>query len=123
MSYLLVELYHLMLPQQSSNNQVITLPILGEIFLSVINDRICANRSSIAHAYSAKAPWHAPNTSSPGLNWITFLPTASTWPATSRPSRVSFGLSSPNSKRPMYGLPLISLLADNFDRVVLACRS
>src|SRR3990172_5805032 len=31
---------------------------------------------------------------SPGLNWVTFLPTASTWPATSRPGRVIFGLRS-----------------------------
>jgi hypothetical protein len=32
-------------------------------------------------AYSAKAPRHVPNTSSPGLNCVTLLPTASTWPA------------------------------------------
>src|SRR6516165_2151017 len=30
---------------------------------------------SEAHAYSAKAPRHEPNTQSPGLNWITVLPT------------------------------------------------
>src|SRR5271166_2048619 len=75
-----------------------------------------------AHTYSAKAPWqwiqtcapescgsliHEPNTSSPGLNCVTFLPTASTWPATSTPSRVIFGLVSPDIARTTYGLPLI----------------
>src|SRR5438445_10359534 len=48
------------------------------------------NADSEAHTYSAKAPLQVPNTASPGLNWVTFLPTASTWPATSTPSRVSF---------------------------------
>src|SRR5713101_7959892 len=37
----------------------------------------------VVHAYSAKAPRHEPNTSSPGLNCVTLLPTASTSPATS----------------------------------------
>src|SRR5713101_5164859 len=55
----------------------------------------------------AKAPPHAPNTSSPGLNCVTFLPTASTWPATSRPGRAIVGLRSPNSMRRLYGLPFI----------------
>src|SRR6516162_9267814 len=77
------------------------------------------NVDSGAHAYSAKAPWqtqtltleacgsriHTPNTSSPGLNCVTSLPTASTWPATSTPSRVTFGLRSPVRMRPLYGLP------------------
>src|ERR1700751_409374 len=69
-----------------------------------------ANVDSGAHAYSAKAPWqtqtptleacgsrmHAPNSSSPGLNWVTLLPTASTWPATSTPSRVTFRFAKPS---------------------------
>src|SRR5579859_223512 len=33
----------------SSKNQVITLPILGEIFLSVINDLVCPNRAHHVH--------------------------------------------------------------------------
>src|SRR5271166_5848270 len=80
------------------------------------------NVDSGAQTYSAKAPWqwtqtaapescgsltHEPNTSSPGLNCVTFLPTASILPATSRPGRVSFGLRSPNSMRALYGLPFI----------------
>src|SRR5206468_5173624 len=54
---------------------------------------------SEGHAYSAREPRQVPNTSSPGLNCVTFLPTASTWPATSRPSRVSLGLRNPKIKR------------------------
>ena len=50
---------------------------------------------SEAHTYSAKAPWQVPNTSSPGLNWVTFLPTASTWPATSTPNRVILWFAQP----------------------------
>src|ERR1039457_6492176 len=65
------------------------------------------NAASEVHAYSAKAPRHVPNTASPGLNWVTFLPTASTWPATSAPSRVTFGLRSPAGMRTAYGVPLI----------------
>src|SRR4030095_1091618 len=38
-------------------------------------------RSARAHTYSAKAPVFPPNTSSPCLNCVTFLPTASTVPA------------------------------------------
>jgi hypothetical protein len=38
---------------------------------------------SEAHAYSARAPRHVPKTESAGLNRVTFLPTTSTWPATS----------------------------------------
>src|SRR5215472_14813306 len=38
------------------------------------------NAASEAHVYSAKAPLHVPNTASPGLNCVTLLPTASTWP-------------------------------------------
>src|SRR3984893_14210945 len=62
---------------------------------------------SQVHAYSANAPRHVPNTASPGLNWVTFLPTASTWPATSTPSCLIFGLRSPSSKRTRYGPPVI----------------
>ena len=47
------------------------------------------NADSEVHTYSAKAPRHEPNTSSPGLNCVTFLPTASTSPATSTPNRVT----------------------------------
>src|ERR1035438_9199058 len=65
------------------------------------------NADSEVHAYSANAPRHVPNTSSLGLNWVTFLPTASTWPATSTPSRVTFGLRRPVIMRTKYGVPLI----------------
>src|SRR5215472_11938812 len=41
------------------------------------------NADSEAHAYSARARRHVPKTGSPGLNRVTFLPTTSTWPATS----------------------------------------
>jgi len=37
---------------------------------------------SEVHTYSANAPPHEPNTSLPGLNCVTFLPSASTSPAT-----------------------------------------
>src|SRR6266568_354213 len=63
------------------------------------------NADSGAHTYSAKAPLQVPNTASPGLNWVTFLPTASTWPATSWPIRVSFGLRRPVIMRTMYDVP------------------
>src|SRR5271157_2785438 len=65
------------------------------------------NDDSEVRAYSAKAPRHEPNTSSPGLNWVTFLPTASTWPATSTPSRLILGLRSPVIMRRGYGVPLM----------------
>jgi hypothetical protein len=68
---------------------------------------LMANPDSGAHTYSAKAPLHIPNTSSPGLKCITLLPTASTCPATSTPGRVSLGLRSPNSMRKLCGLPFI----------------
>src|SRR5882672_6412237 len=64
---------------------------------------LSANLPSIAHAYSAKAPRQTPNTSSPGLNWVTFLPTSSIWPAMSLPTRGSLGLRSPVSMRRRYG--------------------
>src|ERR1051326_3156944 len=44
-----------------------------------------ASSSSPADAYSAKAPWQPPYTSSPGRNRVTLWPTASTTPATSTP--------------------------------------
>src|ERR1700733_14302769 len=73
-----------------------------------------AKVDSEAHVYSAKAPEHtqtltpgasgdriqAPNTSSPGLNCVTFLPTDSARPATSTPNPVICGLRSPFTKRP-----------------------
>src|ERR1035438_5364851 len=65
------------------------------------------NADSEVHTYSAKAPRQLPNTSSPGLNCVTFLPTASTSPATSTPSRVIFGLRSPAAMRTRYGTPLM----------------
>src|SRR5260370_25069408 len=53
-----------------------------EIYTLSLHDAlpIClmANADSRAHRYSAKAPLHRPKTASPGLNWVTFLPTAST---------------------------------------------
>src|SRR5947209_1154458 len=66
---------------------------------------LLTSADSEAQAYSAKAPRQQPNTASPGLSCATFLPTASTSPATSRPSRVSFGLRSPVNKRTRYGVP------------------
>src|SRR5450755_2827047 len=77
------------------------------------------NVDSGAHTYSAKLPWRwlqalapeacglsiqTPNTSSPGLNCVTFLPAASTTPDTSTPGRpgcVTVGLGSPNATRKM----------------------
>src|SRR5215211_423865 len=61
------------------------------------------NASSGAHTYSAKPPQPpadiSPNTSSPGLNCVTFLPTTSTCPAISDP-RISFlGFRSPELRR------------------------
>src|SRR5947209_141711 len=52
-----------------------------------------------AQVYSAKAPPHKPKTESPGLNCVTLLPTASTWPATSRPGRLIFDLLVADSMR------------------------
>ena len=50
-----------------------------------------ASLSSRAAAYSAKAPRPIPNTSSPAANRVTAEPTATTVPATSRPSTGFFG--------------------------------
>jgi hypothetical protein len=57
---------------------------------------LAAKWSSPAQAYSAKEPSHQPNTSSPGWNRVTLLPTASTRPATSMPRTGSLGLRSPS---------------------------
>src|SRR2546425_7920142 len=59
---------------------------------NVTLDGFTANLDSGADAYSAQAPRHAPKTSSPGLNRVTFLPTDSTTPATSTPGRPNLGL-------------------------------
>ncbi len=62
--------------------------------------------SSRAQAYSASAPWHQPNTASPGWSAVTSVPIASTSPATSVPEMGSFGLRRPVARRMKYGLPL-----------------
>src|SRR6266568_119396 len=67
---------------------------------------LSASLSFPAHAYSAQAPLHAPNTSSPGRNCFTLVPTASTCPATSNPGIPCFGLSSPVTRRMANGAPL-----------------
>ena len=48
-----------------------------------------------ARAYSANAPSPMPNTSSPGWNRVTSVPTAATTPATSRPRTGVLGARSP----------------------------
>ena len=56
---------------------------------------------SSAHAYSANASLHTPNTSSPGWNCLTAAPTASTRPAMSTPRTLLMALrSTPSMKRP-----------------------
>ena len=65
--------------------------------------------SSPAHAYSAKAPVHQPNTSSPGRNRVTSWPTASTVPAMSVPGTRFFGLRSPVTMRMTYGTPRMTI--------------
>src|SRR5690348_7286644 len=66
---------------------------------------ILANARSNGQAYSAREPRQVPNASSPGLNWVTFLPTASTRPAISAPSHPSFGFRKPIMTRPAKGMP------------------
>ncbi len=62
--------------------------------------------SSLAHVYSAHARLHPPNTSSPGLKRVTFLPTVSTRPARSTPTTKSFfGLGNPTYIRIGNGVP------------------
>ena len=56
---------------------------------------------SETETYSAKAPVFQPNTSSPGLNCVTFFPTASIVPAKSTPIRVTLGLRKPTPSRMM----------------------
>ena len=62
-------------------------------------------RAAFTTTYSANAPFLPPNTSSPGLKLVTLLPTASTVPEKSTPSRWSFGRKKPDSRRMMYGTP------------------
>ena len=57
------------------------------------------NWSSLAAAYSAKAPGDQPNTSSPGWRRCTSLPMASIVPATSVPGIRFLGLRSPVARR------------------------
>src|SRR6185437_4091690 len=59
-----------------------------------------------AHAYSANAPLHQPNTSSPGRNSLTLRPTASTRPAISSPGISRLGPRNPATNRITYGTPL-----------------
>src|SRR5918994_5871569 len=66
-----------------------------------------------ATEYSAKVPARMagvaqfdPNTSSPGCRSVTFLPTASTTPATSLPRTGVRGRRSPDFSRRMYGTPV-----------------
>ena len=54
---------------------------------------------SLRTTYSAKAPSATPNTSSPGANSVTSVPTASTVPAKSAPMRGDFGAFRPLAKR------------------------
>ena len=54
-----------------------------------------ASLFSGARAYSAYEPLPMPNTSSPGWNLVTSLPTASTTPATSVPGTGFLGARSP----------------------------
>src|ERR1019366_2195824 len=72
-------------------------------------DGFNASPYSDADAYSANAPRHQPNTSSPGRNRVTPAPTASTCPATSVPRIGFFGLRNPYDAagRAMYGRPLM----------------
>ena len=58
-------------------------------------------RPSRTATYSASAPNRPPKTSSPGLNRVTLLPTASTVPEKSTPRRGSSGVPNPPSMRTM----------------------
>src|SRR5919106_5025482 len=71
------------------------------------------SRDAGATVNSANVPWGAvavshkdPNTSSPGWRSVTFLPTASTTPATSVPRTGVEGCRSPDLSRRMYGIPV-----------------
>src|SRR5918996_617298 len=71
------------------------------------------SRDAGATVNSANVPWGAvavshtdPNTSSPGWRSVTFLPTASTTPATSVPRTGVEGCRSPDLSRRMYGTPV-----------------
>src|SRR5207302_203615 len=92
-----------------SKNQVIPLPISGEIFLRVINDVVCTNRAHDVHipraAYGSHfspkrfGKLHRKRTDTSrrtmNQNLLPLLPTPSTRPAMSDPSIVCFGLRSP----------------------------
>jgi hypothetical protein len=62
----------------------------GHVGSKRLGDLHCERADS---SYSAKLPWRAPNTSSPARKRVTFLPTASTWPAMSTPMALLFGQS------------------------------
>jgi hypothetical protein len=68
--------------------------------------------------YSAKVPRSSmpPNTSPPGWNPVTFLPTASTDPAMSAPSwrALARGRDSPERIRTRYGAPLMKCQSSGF---------
>ena len=76
---------------------------------------LSTNWSSLADAYSAKAPVHHPNTSSPGRSCVTSLPTASTVPAMSVPGTWFFGLRSPVASRMRYGEPVMRITVTDVD--------
>ena len=61
----------------------------------------------VPRTYSAREPLREPKTSSPGRNCVTFLPTASTCPATSMPMALLLGFRSPATTRTSDGLPRI----------------
>ncbi len=65
--------------------------------------------SSLALAYSAKAPAHHPKTSSPERSAFTSGPTASTVPATSVPGTWLLGVRSPVAKRMTNGEPVMTI--------------
>ncbi len=63
-------------------------------------------RLSRTRTYSENAPSRPPNTSSPGLNFVTLFPTDSTTPAKSTPNCGSVGVPIPAPiMRMTYGLP------------------
>jgi hypothetical protein len=62
-------------------------------------------------------PHDAPNTSSPGPRSATFLPTASTTPATSVPRTRVRGRRSPDLNRRMYGTPVTVIQSGVFTLV------
>ena len=94
-----------MKPDKASFEQAAAVPLAG-LTSDFLNDALSgfmANADWEAQVYSAKAPSQRPKTASPGLNSVTFLPTASTWPATSRPGRLIFDLLSADRTRRING--------------------